>query len=258
MKKFYIFTFSLLTAVVFFGCSEKKPSSSEKSNQESSKIIAPVESKKDTEYIGDTLKETSTVLEEKVIEITSKPKDEIKIGYQVWSSKNLNIEKFRNGDPIPQAKTAQDWVIAGQNKQPAWCYYNNVAKNGSVFGKLYNWYAVNDPRGLAPAGWRIPIDSEWGVLLQNVGIDAGLVLKSTKTWLEDGNGTNHTGFSGLSSGYRTHEGIFMDMGKEGSYWSANEAGDRWAWRTRLESKSSAVQRLDLLKSFGFSVRCLKE
>ena len=83
----------------------------------------------------------------------------VKIGSQVWATENLNVDRFRNGDPIPQAKTAEEWQNAGNNQQPAWCYYNNDPKNGESYGKLYNWYAVNDRRGLAPQGWHIPSDA---------------------------------------------------------------------------------------------------
>ena len=82
--------------------------------------------------------------------------DEIKIGSQIWMSRNLNVEKFLNGELIREVKTNEDWFKARQQKQPAWCYYKNDKAFGDRFGKLYNWYAVNDPRGLAPKGWHIP------------------------------------------------------------------------------------------------------
>ena len=73
------------------------------------------------------------------------PPQSVKIGTQVWMTKNLNLDKFRNGDPIPKAETFEQWKKAGDNKQPAWCYYNNDPANGVKYGKLYNWYAVNNP-----------------------------------------------------------------------------------------------------------------
>ena len=85
----------------------------------------------------------------------------ITIGTQVWMTKNLDVATFRNGDPIPQAKTDEEWEKAGENQQPAWCYYDNDPANGAKYGKLYNWYAVNDSRGLAPVGYHIPSDAEW-------------------------------------------------------------------------------------------------
>jgi len=81
---------------------------------------------------------------------------EIQIGTQIWMEENLNLEKFRNGESIPKITTEKDWKDAGFDKKPAWCYYNFDQMNGSTYGKLYNWWAVNDSRGLAPEGWHIP------------------------------------------------------------------------------------------------------
>jgi uncharacterized protein (TIGR02145 family) len=106
----------------------------------------------------------------------------VKIGNQTWMTENLNVERFRNGDLIPQAKTNVEWEKAGKEGKPAWCYYDNDPKNGAKYGKLYNWYAVNDPRGLAPIGWHIPTDTEWTTLDNQLGDDAGKKMKSTSGW----------------------------------------------------------------------------
>ena len=106
----------------------------------------------------------------------------VTIGTQVWMTKNLDVAKFRNGDPIPEAKTNEEWVKAGVNKQPAWCNYDNNPANGSKYGKLYNWYAVNDPRGLAPEGYHVPTDAEWTKLENLLGSDAGKKMKSATGW----------------------------------------------------------------------------
>jgi uncharacterized protein (TIGR02145 family) len=89
---------------------------------------------------------------------------EIIIGKQIWMTENLNLDKFQNGDSIPEARTIEEWMNACENKQPAWCYYNNDSTNGEKYGKLYNLFAVIDSRGLAPEGWHIPLDS--GVLMR--------------------------------------------------------------------------------------------
>jgi uncharacterized protein (TIGR02145 family) len=106
----------------------------------------------------------------------------VTIGTQVWMTKNLDVTKFRNGDPIPEANTVEEWVKAGENKQPAWCYYENNPANGTKYGKLYNWYAVNDPRGLAPVGYHVPSDAEWTRLKDFLGSDAGKKIKNTSGW----------------------------------------------------------------------------
>ena len=109
----------------------------------------------------------------------------VTIGTQVWMTKNLDVAAFRNGDLIPEAKTDDEWNKAGANKQPAWCYYNNDPANGVKYGKLYNWYAVNDPRGLAPEGYHIPSDKDWEVFSDYLGGDdvAGKKIKSNIGWV---------------------------------------------------------------------------
>ena len=94
----------------------------------------------------------------------------INIGNQIWMVENLNVDKFRNGDPIPHCKTIEEWTEAGYEGKPAWCYYENNTEKGNIYGKLYNWYAVNDPRRLEPAGWHVPTDEEWKVLEMVLGM----------------------------------------------------------------------------------------
>ena len=146
----------------------------------------------------------------------------VTIGTQVWMTKNLDVSKFRNGDPIPEAKTNEEWENAGKNKQPAWCYYNNDPKNGEKYGKLYNWYAVIDPRGLAPNGYHIPSREEWQTLIKSSGkdgYDAANKLKSKTGWFgETGysgkpikNGIDTYGFSAMPAGTRKSDGKFYDI-----------------------------------------------
>jgi uncharacterized protein (TIGR02145 family) len=102
----------------------------------------------------------------------------VTIGTQVWMNKNLDVATFRNGEPIPEAKTDEEWKRANDLKQPAWCYYDNDPKNGTKYGKLYNWYAVNDARGLAPSGYHVPTEAEWAILTDSLGRNAGEKMKS--------------------------------------------------------------------------------
>lgn len=194
------------------------------------------------------------------IVLTRDPYDSVTIGKQVWMTKNLEVDEFRNGDPIPQAKSAAQWVKAGENHQPAWCYYKNNPKNGKKYGKLYNWYAVNDLRGLAPNGYHIPTDAEWTVLTDYLGgkSSAGKKMKSASGWFENGNGTNSSGFSGLPGGYRFSDGTFFTIGNYGYWWSSTEGDTGSVWYRGLYYDEGYVDRYDCYKTNGFSVRCLRD
>lgn len=189
---------------------------------------------------------------------------EVTIGKQVWMTQNLNVDKFRNGDPIPEAKTDEEWRKAGENGEPAWCYYNNNPDNGDRYGKLYNWYAVNDPRGLAPEGWKIPSDEEWSRLADFLGGEsvAGTKMKSTDFWADyegkSGNGTNESGFSGLPGGLRGGNGTFLNVGKVGYWWSSTENFAGNVWYRSLYYDYGGVGSLIGSKGGGFSVRCLRD
>jgi uncharacterized protein (TIGR02145 family) len=168
---------------------------------------------------------------------------------------------FRNGDLIPNIENAEEWKRAGENKQPAWCYYNNDPANGSIYGKLYNWFAVSDPRGLCPVGWHVPSNEEWTTLTDYLGGEeiAGDKLKSKSGWAEDGNGTNSTDFLGLPGGSRNGDGTFYYIGKNGSWWSSSQYLKGFAWYRTLNNSSGNVNRFFYNnKEKGFSVRCLRD
>jgi uncharacterized protein (TIGR02145 family) len=202
--------------------------------------------------------------------------NEVNIGQQVWMSENLNVDKFRNGDPIPEVKTDEEWENAGNNEQPAWCYYTNDPANGDKYGKLYNWYAVRDPRGLAPEGWHIPRYEEWEVLVKYLGGDvaAGLKMKNPSGWTNAGElgtkiniksdqGTNETGFSGLPGGYRFYTSGFQNIGKQGMWWSSSSYNKilartryleyNYGWRYNYVFDDDVEYKMN-----GCSVRCIKD
>ncbi len=183
---------------------------------------------------------------------------EVTIGKQVWMTENLDVDKFRNGDPIPHVITDEEWEKARENKQPAWCYYGNDPSNGVKYGKLYNWYAVRDPRGLAPAGWHIPSLQEWTVLTDYLsGKDvAGTKMKSSSGW-KKGNGTNESGFSGVPGGSRSIYGWFNDIGQYGYWWSSTELLANGSY-IGLNYLSDSVNGPNTERDRGFSVRCLRD
>lgn len=194
--------------------------------------------------------------------------DEVSIGTQIWMRKNLNVDRFRNGDAIPEARTVEEWQTYTQSAIPAWCYYGNNPGNGETYGKLYNWYAVNDPRGLAPEGWHIPSDSEWIVLTKFLGGSekAGTKMKSSVGWYNNANGNNASGFLGLASGCRDFDGAFTGLGCRGEWWSTGN-GPLWSIMLRkrkdvwLRSLSCYNDRLVKNLNFegcGVSVRCVRD
>jgi uncharacterized protein (TIGR02145 family) len=181
------------------------------------------------------------------------------IGNQTWAEGNLNVGTFRNGDTIPEAKTNKEWVAAGESGKPAWCYYNNDPSIGKKYGKLYNWFALNDPRELAPAGWTLSSDVDWTRLVNYLGGPgtAGSKLKSTSGWNEGTIGTNDTGFAGFPGGYRVENGIFQNIGSIGIWWSTTENNPLSAVDHYL-AQSNSLARSNSPKQRGESVRCIKQ
>jgi uncharacterized protein (TIGR02145 family) len=191
------------------------------------------------------------------MQTTAKDKDgniyeTINISEQVWLAENLNVSTFRNGDPIPEAKTAVEWHRAEKEKKPAWCYYENYLENGKKFGKLYNWFAVDDPRGLAPEGWHIPSKKEYKVLLENLSGKGG---NSYDELLISGS----SGFGSLFGGSRLPNCIFGGLDESAHYWSATKWFTGNAGGLEIISNwKTAKWCSDFKKSCGFSVRCLKD
>jgi uncharacterized protein (TIGR02145 family) len=209
--------------------------------------------------------------------------DGIKIGEQTWAKYNLNTTTFRNGDPIQEARTIEEWTKLGDMKVPAWCYYNNNSANGSKYGKLYNWYAVSDPRGICPKGWYVPTDDDITELINYCGgpDSAGKKLKSSSEWFDESymnetsylelkNGTNESGFSALPGGNRYAIGVesrenesFHFARSWGCWWTSSSSKDpeyinESAMGINMNSKNSVVAHWSYGKSSGFSCRCIME
>ncbi len=184
----------------------------------------------------------------------------IKIGNKEWMDRNLDVSIFRNGDPITQVRTQEEWVQAGIDGKPAWCYYGNDLENDKKYGKLYNWYAVNDPRGLAPVGWHVSTMEEWDYLVNIYGGEkmAGLGLKKNSGWDDHNNGTNESSFTALPGGHRSSLGSFIMIGSSGYWWTSEETGNNVALSFDLRAYNGWVGRFGNLKGYGMSVRCVKD
>ncbi len=184
----------------------------------------------------------------------------VTIGTQVWKNKNLEVTNYRNGDMIPQVTDPTDWASLTTG---AWCYYNNDSTNGAIYGKLYNWYAVNDSRGLAPVGYHLPTDYEWNILSDYLGGEsvAGGKIKEagTTNWLSPNTGAdNRSGFTALPGGFRSTDGAFVDIGRGTLWWSSTEGDSATAWTRNLNNYSGYIGSNLFNKIFGFSVRCIKD
>jgi uncharacterized protein (TIGR02145 family) len=182
---------------------------------------------------------------------TAKDQDEqfyktVKIGKQIWMAENLNISTFKNGDPIPEARTNEEWEKAKDEQTPAWCYYDNDPANENKFGKLYNWFALNDPRGFAPKGWHVPSDTEWNTLTNYLG---GEEIASDKLKNYD--------FKALMGGKRMRDCNFGDKNSCGYWWTSTESDKNGAWERQIYFDIEGTNRNTDSKYCGYSVRCVK-
>jgi hypothetical protein len=219
-------------------------------------------------FKDDLLKVTETVKVEdnQVKDIDGNVYEITKIGNQYWTTKNLNVSRFRNGDEIPFVTSKEEWERAGKMGQPACCCYGNAGYNCEKYGRLYNWYAVIDARGLAPEGWHVPTDDEWTTLTDYLGGEevAGGKMKITGTayWNSPNIGsTNESGFSALPGGFRSFDGSFSSIRDFTYFWSAIQNDNNTAWFRYLFNYSSNVGRyftISNVKSSGASVRCLRD
>jgi len=188
----------------------------------------------------------------------------VTIGTQVWMAENLRTTRYNDGSSIPLVSGNTAWnnlTTAG------YCWYNNDATTyKNVYGALYNWYVVNTNK-LCPFGWHVPNDNEWTSLISYLGNDsnAGGKLKATGT-IEEGTGlwsspntgaTNETNFTALPGGYRHRHGSFYSMGQNGNWWSESYYGAAEAWYRTLHYYNINVDRYSNYKTYGFSVRCVR-
>lgn len=182
----------------------------------------------------------------------------VTIGTQVWMAENLRTTTYRNGDHIPNITSGIAW---GSLKTGAYCNYNNDTVISAIYGRLYNWYTVNDSRNIAPTGWHVPTDTEWSILtsfLEGESV-AGGKLKETGTshwWSPNFGATNESGFTALPGGIRSSDG-FYDLNANGFWWSTTEGSATQACDRGMDCNDSDVGRsFGYGKDLGLSVRCV--
>ncbi|MDA8695348.1 fibrobacter succinogenes major paralogous domain-containing protein [Flavobacteriales bacterium] len=195
----------------------------------------------------------------------------VKIGDQEWFSENLKTTVYANGEEIPYSRTDESWTTQEMGMR---CSYDHDEARSAQYGQLYNWYAVNDKRGLCPTGWRAPSDEDWQDLEVFLGMSRadvslkgkrgsgelgiGTKLKAKSGWENDGNGKDDYGFSALPGGNRyDYNGSFTSAGFYGYWWSSSPSGGN-AWRRNLNNDYPGVNRFSNSPRLGFSVRCLRD
>lgn len=179
---------------------------------------------------------------------------------QQWMDRNLDVTTYRNGDTIPYVTDPTAWAALTTG---AWCYYNNDPSTNATYGKIYNWYAVSDSRGLAPAGWHVPSSAEWSTLQNCLGGSsvAGGKMKvtGTTTWLAPNTAaTNTSGFAALPGGFRADESAFASVGIRSYWWSSSATSNTNAAFYTLYQENGILDIGILHKRYGFYVRCLRD
>lgn len=197
----------------------------------------------------------------------------VRIGNQIWMAENLKVSTYKNGEPIsnPQDNTA--WSSANSSETGAWVHYNNSDANESIRGKMYNWHAVADERGLCPVGWEVPTDDDVQEMEAHLGMPTnqlaatsfdrgsneaiGDKLRSTDFWANPNEGAdNSTGFSFRSTGIRFAGGLFQDLPEWGAFWTSSDT-DNGAYRRVLRFDEDGVNRNAANRGIGIAIRCIK-
>ena len=215
-----------------------------------------------------TSSSSTTITSTTTVFCTNCIEHDVTIGTQIWTGCNLNVSTYRNGDTIPQIT---DPILWKSTRQGAWCYYNNDPANEAIYGKLYNWYAVNDPRGLAPSGYHIPTDAEWNILINYLGTStiAGEKLKETGTchWNSPNEfSDNQSLFTALPGGIRSPDPVgdagFYEIGEQSFFWTSTEkvfgSNPDSAYIVNLYNFNTTAYLIWTYQIGGLSVRLIKD
>lgn len=183
----------------------------------------------------------------------------VQIGSQFWTKENLAVESFRDGTPITECSSSEQWQQLSLDNKPAWCYYKFDASNEEEYGKLYNWYVVSSSRQVAPVGFRVPTTSDWDSLISQLGGEkaAGHKMKNTVNWNTmnriSGNGNNQSEFTANPSGYIKENGDFWDFGWSANFWTT-DSGSTDATSVRLYWGNTQVVPISANMDMGLAIR----
>ena len=183
----------------------------------------------------------------------------VNIGSQKWMRENLKTAHYNNGDTIPEVRKDSLWA---KLKTGGFCNYNNDTNYVSIFGRLYNWYSVNDSRNICPKGWHVPTTDYWKTLVNYLGGSsvAGGSLKEDGVlhWFPPNTGaTNQSGFTAFSGGFRDINGKYGYIMFYTHFWSSSLSDSTQAWKESLSNSSEEVSENKYYKQAGYSIRCIK-
>lgn len=183
----------------------------------------------------------------------------IKIGGQIWMGENLTTTKYNDGTDIPNVTSRREWRNL---ESGAYVWYDNDSNNGEIYGALYNWFTVETGK-LCPTGWHVPSNKEWDQLRSFLIEDGhrdteSIALKSTSGWHNEGNGTDDYGFAAKPAGYRYINGIFLNIGNYGAWWSTTKGTEHSVWNRTIYYDRDSIRKYGLNKKIGLSVRCIKD
>lgn len=186
--------------------------------------------------------------------------EEIVIGDIVWMRKNLNVTVFRNGDSIPKARNNYEWNQYSKRGEACWSYYNYDENVNPEYGKLYNWYAVNDIRGLAPEGFHVASLSEWNSMIFTCGgeLKASAEMRNETAWSGQVKGSNSTKFSALPAGFCDEVGEAAGIGISAWWWTSSEKDQSKGIALSMHNFNDAIHYWYSPKSYGSAVRCVKD
>ncbi len=195
----------------------------------------------------------------------------IKIGNKWWMAENLHVKKYNDNSNIFEVKNSDNDSVWAKQTDGAYC---NANQYSAKYGLYYNWFVINNTKKIAPVGWHIPTDDEWKLLEEALGMNQSdldktswrgdkerdkLIEKNSFEWSESQDipvGTNESGFNALSAGCRLFNGLVGD-GKSGYWWSSSEFNNE-AWYRNLTANHLNVFRYHTYKTYGFSIRCVKD
>lgn len=182
----------------------------------------------------------------------------VRIGTQLWTVENLRTTRYNDGAGITTGLSNTAW---GDATTGAYAIYADDNTNNTIYGKLYNWHAVNTGK-LAPAGWHIPSRAEWDVLVDYLGgtSQAGGSMKSTSSlWIAPNSGaSNNSGFSALPGGWKGSGGNYSLIGASAYWWASSERNVASGDYLRVDNDLAGAAGNAAVKQFGYAVRCVKD